>query len=70
LTFILGLSLASSVNKYGEKFLQNTEDYNTVNNRPIVGVVSQPLNGIFDKLNDTKFDNRTSYIAASYIQYI
>jgi gamma-glutamyl hydrolase len=39
-----------------------------LNNRPIIGVLTQPLTDAFMK--DPKFVNKTSYIMASYINIL
>ena len=39
-----------------------------LNNRPIIGVLTQPLTEAFKK--DPKFANKTSYIMASYINIL
>ncbi|TNV86234.1 hypothetical protein FGO68_gene7623 [Halteria grandinella] len=40
----------------------------SVNNRPIVGVLTQPLTGDFEK--DPRFKGKTSYIMKSYIDHL
>lgn len=42
------------------------DDLEVVNNRPIIGVLSQPLLH-YDKYNDTRFEGYESYIMKNYI---
>ena len=63
-----------------KKFLQDTgfgrqrwafesgKNGSTLNNRPIIGVLTQPLTEAFKK--DPRFANKTSYIMASYINIL
>jgi len=48
--------------------LYSFDDSNVVNNRPIIGVLSQPLTEAFKK--DPRFANKTSWIQAAYVNML
>jgi len=63
------LDLYRTHDEESPKFLQNKPPKfkgETVNDRPIIGVLTQPIDGSAKK--DPRYDNYTSYIMASYIR--
>lgn len=72
-------SVASSDQAFLEKKLQENSQFKLesdslasseekINNRPMIGVLSQPLTS--DMKKDSRFEGYTSYIQASYIHYL